>query len=264
MIDMAPEIDRQTIKLDAVQIDRESLFDEVVLDMRQTVPRTVVAQTVDHLLAKYDDVAIQTFVPMLVRREARGLLSAVNLTEVEAKFKVTDPQLFWHLQTIGELAGCELTPPRSKPVWDTYLDSARRRILRAGFSCRQRETRDGIEMALKSLARPEGPIHHRSEWQVTLPAARTLAEWPESQVRDRVLRIIGTEPLLPLFRLEQTRIIRQLQTDGEQLAELSMDSVCVADGDPVHIFHELEIELLPTVPKINWSRSSRTCRSNGN
>ena len=107
-------------------------------------------------------------------------------------------------------------------------------------------------MAFKSLARPEGPIHHGGEWQVTLPAARPPAEWPKSQARDRVLRIIGTEPLLPLFRLEQTRIMRQLQLDGHPLAELSMDSVTVADGDHAHISHELEIELLPTVPKETW------------
>ena len=203
----------------------------------------------NRLLAKYRDGAIQIFVPVLVRREARELLRTANLTEIEAKFKVTDPQLFWNLQTIDELAGFELSPPRSKPVWDVYLDSDQRRILRAGFCCRRRETRDGIEIALKSLDRAEGAIHSRSEWQVNLLADRPPAEWPESQVRDRVQRIIGAEPLHPLFRLEQTRIVRQLSSDGQALAEMSMDNVTVTAGNTVQVFHELEIELLPAVPE---------------
>ena len=249
MIEMDPQMESRTIEPKSAPIDCESITDQVWQDMGKTVPRTIVAQTVDRLLVKYRGGAIQTFVPVLVRREARELLRTANLTEIEAKFKVTDPQLFWNLQTIDELAGFELSPPRSKPVWDVYLDSDQRRILRAGFCCRRRETGDGIEITLKSLDRAEGAIHSRNEWQVNLLADRPPAEWPESQVRDRVQRIIGAEPLQPLFRLEQTRIVRQLSSDGQVLAEMSMDNVTVTAGNTVQVFHELEIELLPAVPE---------------
>ncbi len=249
MSEIESGVEAQTTEPKAASIDRETLTDEVWQDLKQTVPRVIVAQTVDRLLAKYQGGAIQTFVPMLVLREARYLLRTANLIEIEAKFKVTDPQLFWHLQTIDELAGYALSPPRSKPIWDVYLDSDQRRILRAGFSCRQRETRAGIEMTLKSLGSADGPIHSRSEWQVSMSTIRPPAEWPESQVRDRVLRIVGAKALQPLFRLRQTRIVRQLESDGQPLAELSMDSVTVDAGDHTCVFHELEIELLPTVPE---------------
>ena len=54
--------------------------------------------TVDRLLAKYDDAVITRYVPVLVRREARYLLQKGITMEIEAKFAVSDPALFWHLQ----------------------------------------------------------------------------------------------------------------------------------------------------------------------
>ena len=249
MIDLSPQQARPAIEQQDTPIDSETVVDQVWLDLGETVPRPIVAQTVNNLVAKYDDATIRRFVPMLVRREARNLLRAANLVEIEAKFKVADPMMFWQLQTCTELAGHELSPSRATPVWDTYLDTTRRAILRAGFSCRQRETQDGVQMTLKSLDRADGAIHRRGEWQVNLSAARSPDLWPESQVRDRVRHMIASEPLMPLFNLEQMRIVHQLCQGSIALAEMSMDSVTMAAGARKRVFHELEIELMPAMPE---------------
>jgi hypothetical protein len=88
MIEMASKTELRTTEAEPAPIESELLTDQVWQDLGQTMPRAIVAQIVDQLLAKYRDGAIQTFVPVLVRREARDLLHSVNLTEPE--FKVTE------------------------------------------------------------------------------------------------------------------------------------------------------------------------------
>ena len=87
MIEMTSVVEYRTTESASAPIDAESLIDQVWQDMDQTVPRPIVAQTVERLLAKYRDGAIQTYVPVLVRREARDLLRSVNLTEIETEFE---------------------------------------------------------------------------------------------------------------------------------------------------------------------------------
>jgi inorganic triphosphatase YgiF len=59
------------------------------------------------------------------------------------------------------------------------------------------------------------------------------------------MHIIGQEPLQPLFKLEQIRVVRLLQQETHPVARLSIDSVTVADDDRASVFHVLEVELLP-------------------
>jgi len=235
---------------ETMQFQSEALIDQVWCDISETVPRPVVAQTVTELLAKYDDAAIAQYVPALVRREARSLLRFVHLPEIVAKFEMPDPQVRSQLQTCTVLAGYAMSRPTTMSVWDTYLDTPDQRIHRAGFTCRQRETASGFRMTLKSRGCAEGALDRQGEWEVTSSASQP-AEWPESQVRDRVLRLAGQAPLRPLFSLEQVRVKHLLEDAMQAVAELSMDSVTVSHGDRMSVFHVLEVELLPTNPEEN-------------
>jgi inorganic triphosphatase YgiF len=230
-------------------LDIETLSEQVWDDLAGRISRSTIRRTIPRLLAKYDDAVIRRYVPLLVRREARELLGTAVIKETEAKFAVTDPRVFWRLQAVGHLAGYLLSPPRAKPVWDTYQDTRQRHILAAGYSCRRRETPQDIVIALKSLGRAEGAVHRRQEWQVRLTGPQQPIEWTDSPVRDRVLTLIGQEPLLPLFDLRQTRMIRVVQRDGQPVAELSLDSVTLTTGRGDHLYRELDVELLPYVPE---------------
>ena len=169
--------------------------------------------------------------------------------EIEAKFTVPDPGVYWQLQTIESLAGYALATQEARSMRDTYLDTAKRDILAAGYSCRQRQMPDGIVMTLKSLDQAEGAIHRRQEFEVSLPKAMSPAEWPESAARERVLQLSRGQPLKPLFKLTQTRIIRMLRQDEQSLAEFSLDRVWLIVYGKEHIYHELEVELLPSRPE---------------
>jgi len=151
--------------------------------------------------------------------------------EIEAKFSVANPAVYWQLQTANQLAGYSLSTVQVKDIRDTYLDTRQRRILAAGYSCRRRETREGIVMTLKSLDSAEGAVHRRGEWEVTLAVDQPPAKWPDSPVRDRVLKLIGKDSLLPLFDLQQTRIVRLVRQNEQPLAELSLDRVSLSAND---------------------------------
>jgi CHAD domain-containing protein len=163
--------------------------------------------------------------------------------EIEAKFIVSTIETFQRLQAVGQLASFALSAGRVKPMHDTYLDTERRSILAAGYTCRRREQKDGILVTLKAVRRAEGAIHRREELEVTLPVDRPPALWPPSPVRDRVLQLIGDAPLQPLFDLHQTRIVRWVSQGERQIAELSLDDVHLVANGREQAYLELEVEL---------------------
>ncbi len=165
--------------------------------------------------------------------------------EIEAKITVPDPVVYWSLQTTDHLAGYSLSTTQVKPVWDTYLDTKRQRILAAGNSCQRRLTREGILITLKSLGGAMGAVHRRRIYELSMATSRSPVDWPDSQVRDLVLQLIGQEPLLTFFELQQTRVIRMLKEDDQPVAELSLDSVSLVTDETEQVYLVLEVELLP-------------------
>ena len=186
--------------------------------------------------------------PILLRGEAKGSLRHAPM-EIEAKFTVPDPVVYWSLQTTDHLAGYSLSTTQVKPVWDTYLDTKRQRILAAGYSCRRRVTREAIVITLKSLVGAMGAIHRRRIDELSMATSRPPLDWPDSQVRDLVLQLIGGEPLLTFFELRQTRVIRMLKQDDQPVAELSLDSVSLVTNDTEQVYLVLEVKLLPQTPE---------------
>ena len=181
---------------------------------------------------------------ILPRGETKGSLRVVPM-EIEAKFTVPDPSVYWSLQTIDHLAGYSLSTTQVKPVWDTYLDTKSQRILTAGYSCRRRVTREGNVITLKSLGGAMGAVHRRRIGDLNMPTSRPPVDWPDSPVHDLVLQLIGGEPLLTFFEMRQSRVIRMLKEDDQPVAELSLDSVSLVTDETEQVYLVLEVELLP-------------------
>ncbi|MCP4544559.1 MAG: CHAD domain-containing protein [Chloroflexi bacterium] len=166
--------------------------------------------------------------------------------EIEAKFALPNVATLQRLQTIDYLADLALSEGRTKQVQDTYLDTAERTILAARYACRQREQGDeGVLMTLKGLGGVQDAVHRREELETPMLFGALPVDWPDSPVRDRVLQLIGDAPLIPLFDLKQTRIVRQINQGERLVAELSLDDVHLAAGDREQAYFELEVELSP-------------------
>src|SRR5512139_3009617 len=128
--------------------------------------------------------------------------------EIEAKFGVPDEATWLRLQTIDQLAGYTVSAGETKRVHDTFMDTPERAILASRHVCRQREVDGQIVMTLKSGQTVQGAVHRREELEITLDRARPIGQWPASEIRDRLLSIIGDVELVPLFDQRQTRFVR--------------------------------------------------------
>ncbi len=184
--------------------------------------------------------------PILLREEVKGLMRQTPMV-IEAKFTVPDAVVYWSLQTTDHLAGYSLSTTQVKPVWDTYLDTKRQRILAADYSCCRRVTREGIVITLKGLGGAEGAVHHRRICELSMATSRPPVDWPDSPLHDLVLQLIGGEPLLTFFELRQSRVIRMLKEDDQPVAELSLDSVSLVTDETEQVYLVLEVELLPQI-----------------
>jgi inorganic triphosphatase YgiF len=119
--------------------------------------------------------------------------------EIEAKFAVPDQATWLKLQTVKKVAGYALSPGKMKRVHDTFMDTPDRAILASGHVCRKREVDWQIVMTLKGKQTVEGAVHRREELEITLERELPIGQWPPSEIRDRLLSIVGDVPLTPLF-----------------------------------------------------------------
>lgn len=163
--------------------------------------------------------------------------------EIEAKFAVPDEATLNRLAAMDQLAGYTLLPATLKRVHDTFMDTPDRAVLTSGHVCRQRDYGDYLVMSLKSGHTVEGSVHRREELEVTLPRPRPIGQWPDSEIRAKLLGLIGDVALTPLFDQWQTRVVRMVQQADRIVAEFSADRVELSRGDRASVYHEVEVEL---------------------
>lgn len=163
--------------------------------------------------------------------------------EIEAKFAVPDEATLNRLAQANQLGGYALLPGKTKRVHDTFMDTPDRAVLRSGHVCRQRDYGDHLVMTLKSGHTVEGGVHRREELEVTLPRPMPIAQWPDSAIRSKLLRLIGQAALTPLFDQWQTRVVRMMQHADRLVAEFSADRVELARGNRRVVYFEMEVEL---------------------
>jgi inorganic triphosphatase YgiF len=163
--------------------------------------------------------------------------------EIEAKFAVPDEATLNRLAAADQLAGYTLLPAKIKRVHDTFMDTPDRAVLASGHVCRQRDYGDHLVMSLKSGHTVEGSVHRREELEVTLPYSLPIGQWPDSEIRTKLLNLIGDVPLAPLFDQWQTRVVRMVQQADRIVAEFSADRVELSRGERQTLYFEMEVEL---------------------
>ena len=163
--------------------------------------------------------------------------------EIEAKFAVPDEATWLRLQTIDRLAGYAVSPGETKQVHDTFMDTLDRAILASRHVCRKREVGGQIVMTLKSGQTVEGAVHRREELEITLERELSIGQWPRSEIRDRLLSLVGNVTLVPLFDQHQTRIVRWVTQGERTVAEMSVDKVELSLKGREQSYFEVELEL---------------------
>jgi CHAD domain-containing protein len=163
--------------------------------------------------------------------------------EVEAKYTVADAAALARLAKAPALAGYDVEAGERRRDRDTFLDTADRRFLAAGYYLRRRETGGGVRLTLKQLVTGDAGVLRREELEALVASDVPPAEWPEGELRERVEGIAQGAPLEPFLFLEQERLARRVVDGAREVAELSLDDVTVAAGGRARRWFEAELEL---------------------
>jgi inorganic triphosphatase YgiF len=170
------------------------------------------------------------------------------VTEVELKYRVTDPATGERLLAADQLGGLQASGGRARATQleDRYVDTRDGALAKAGFAVRLRQSGDETIVTVKSLAATEGDGGAIEREELEGPADRVAppADWPASDARALVLEHAGDAPLVERVTIRQLRHRRLLKA-GASHVELSLDEVdVVSRGRIVRSFTELEAELV--------------------
>lgn len=164
---------------------------------------------------------------------------------IEANFRITNPGVFWSLQTIEQLGKYSMSEPRIEEIDDVFLDTKKRKLLAAGYCCRRRKQAKGFLITLTRLESAKGKSKKKEKWHVQLMKNQNgPADWPKSVARARVLKIISDKKLLSFFTLHLTRITRQISKKDQVIALVILDNVSMIQGGKDQLFKTLKIRML--------------------
>lgn len=163
--------------------------------------------------------------------------------EIEAKFSLPDDATLEEMAALKRLGRFRLDAVQETMVHDTYLDTADRALLAAGWTCRHRAGNAGILLTVKQRIPSRDAVHRREEYESALPDDRPPADWEPGPARELVLKIAGDQTLVPLCELDQTRRTRVIRRGPTPIGEMSLDAVEVASKTRPLKYRELEIEL---------------------
>jgi CHAD domain-containing protein len=170
------------------------------------------------------------------------------VTEIELKYRVTDPATGERLLAADQLAGLQAIGGRARAIQleDRYVDTRDGALAQAGFAVRLRQSGADTIVTVKSLAmteREDGAVE-RDELEGPADRMAAAADWPASDARALVLEHAGDAPLVERVTIRQLRHRRLLRA-GDSQVELSLDEVdVVSRGRIVRSFTELEAELV--------------------
>lgn len=164
--------------------------------------------------------------------------------EIEAKFRIEDDQVFPALMELASLGPFKLAAePHAEDQRNVYFDTADRRLRQAQYGLRVREIGARRIATLKGAAQVRDGVYERDEWEVDVDDDDPHA-WPDGEVRERVLDLIGDATLAPTLAIRTRRQHIYAEREGARIAELSLDEGDISAGALGQHFRELEIELL--------------------
>jgi inorganic triphosphatase YgiF len=161
-----------------------------------------------------------------------------------AKFSITDPSLFWTLQTIDQIGSYSLSTRKISEIEDNYLDTKKRRLYAAGYSCRKRDQDQGVLIRLSRLPSKQKPVKHWETWlERNIPYP---VDWPESEARKRIIKVVSDKKLRTVISLNQTRIVRNIQLEDQKIGRFNLDEIMLMINGKEQHFKQLRVSFHST------------------
>ena len=163
---------------------------------------------------------------------------------IEKNFIIKDPGIFWSIQTIEQLGEYKFSKSQISELDDVYLDTKKRRLFMAGYSCRQRSQKKIKLITLTKLGKRKRTSQIAEKWHVQLSGNKNgPAEWPKSEARKRVLKVITDKKLRPILTLHQTRIRRLIHFKDQVIGQVFLDDVTVIEKRKDRHFKTLRLKI---------------------
>lgn len=179
--------------------------------------------------------------------------SGSDFMELEAKFNVSDEQVFGDLLSMESLGPFRLAPdPTLEEQRNTYFDAPDGRLRAGRYGLRIRDLGDRRIATLKSASSASEGVYERDEWEVELGSDDRPEAWPPSEARERTLALLDGAPLRPTLSIRTTRRHIYALRAESRVAELSLDAGQISAGGQTEPFRELEIELLPGAERADF------------
>jgi inorganic triphosphatase YgiF len=162
---------------------------------------------------------------------------------IEKHYIIKDPGVFWSIQTIEQLDKYKFSKSEISEFDDVYLDTKKRRLFAAGYSCRQRSQKKIMLITLTKLSTTKGKSPKPKKWHVQLKGQKNgPVEWPKSEARKRVLKVIADKKLRAIITLHHTRIRRWIRIKDKEVAQVILDAITVIVNGKDQHFKTLKIK----------------------
>jgi CHAD domain-containing protein len=165
--------------------------------------------------------------------------------ETELKFLVLDEVDTKDFEKLSQLGSYSLSESSVQLIEDTFLDTKKLALMAEGYFLRLRKEmeKEGQFLTLKSLGGFKDWVHKREEYISFLPEGASVFECPDARIKNLILELSSGFNLLPLLKLKQKRILRQVKLGEKDIAEFSLDNVNLKSGKKEKLYNEIEIEL---------------------
>ena len=175
------------------------------------------------------------------------------MTEVEAKFQATSPQVLDQIRLRKQVAGYTLSDRRDSPQRDTYLDTTTGLLTRNGAALRIRKKTSvsgGVEKEtqLVTFKAQTEDIYTYTELEMPITDQQVQAllsgnlEKVHTEAVEAVVKYLNGESVLPVLHVENTRETWHLNSEAGCI-EVCLDEVRYTDMEGTQSAQEYGVEL---------------------
>jgi inorganic triphosphatase YgiF len=185
--------------------------------------------------------------------------------EIEAKYRVAGTGIFQEVLGLGSIGPFQLTPDdQIEAQHNTYFDTTDGQLRAQRYGLRIRDLGNRRIATLKGEARINDGLFERDEWEAEIGDDDRPEHWPAGELRDRVLALVGSGPLVPLLTIDVQRRHVYAAHAGARFAEVSLDQGTILAGGRTEPICELEIELLKGGDRADFEALTRLLRERFN
>lgn len=167
-----------------------------------------------------------------------------NNTEIELKLQVGEPAVWKDLLSSSLWSKWGDVKWQKTRMEAAYFDTPSRALNNERIAYRVRREGEKYVATVKSGGSSQGGLHTRQEWNVdVLGSGCDISVFQDTEIWPKLKELAGSEPLMPLFVTDFTRLTLEISTSDGAVVEIAADRGEIITGEKRSPILELELEL---------------------